>query len=106
MLLRDKDIHSLIDIFSAYDLPFEVWAHGSRVSGEAHEGSDLDLVVRYQNLEPFPLDEYLQIKDQIQKSNIPILVDIFDWARLPESFHANIKANHEVLYSNKKAKVK
>lgn len=33
-------------------------------------------------------------------SNIPILVDLFDWARLPESFHQNIVAQHEVLFSN------
>jgi uncharacterized protein len=28
------------------------------------------------------------------------LVELFDWARLPESFHRNIEAQHEVLYSN------
>jgi hypothetical protein len=28
------------------------------------------------------------------------VVELFDWARLPESFHHNIEAQHEVLYSN------
>ncbi|WP_262895596.1 hypothetical protein [Pedobacter segetis] len=30
-----------------------------------------------------------------------IVVHLFDWARLPESFHKNIEAQHEVLYENK-----
>ncbi|MCY3777616.1 MAG: nucleotidyltransferase domain-containing protein, partial [Candidatus Aminicenantes bacterium] len=30
----------------------EVWAYGSRVNGQSHEGSDLDLVLRSPTLEP------------------------------------------------------
>ena len=30
----------------------EVWAYGSRVNGESHDGSDLDLVLRGPALEP------------------------------------------------------
>ena len=100
MLLRTKDRNSLLEIFSSIDLPIEVWAYGSRVSGSAHDGSDLDLVVRSQNLDKLPIDTYLELKEKIKYSNIPILVDLFDWARLPESFHRNIEALHEVLYSN------
>jgi uncharacterized protein len=98
MLLRNKDKEKLLAMFSNIDLDFEVWAYGSRVSGEAHEGSDLDLVIRNHNLQKFPLDVFLKLKDQIQQSTIPIIVEIFDWARLPESFHKNIEAMHEVLY--------
>ena len=45
MLLRQKDKQTLLQIFSTVVVPIEVWAYGSRVSGTAHEGSDLDLVV-------------------------------------------------------------
>jgi predicted nucleotidyltransferase len=100
MLLRDKDKATLIRIFSSVEIPIEVWAYGSRVSGDAHEGSDLDVVVRYKNLEKLPQKVFMQLKEKIQQSNIPILVELFDWARLPESFHRNIEARHEVLYSN------
>lgn len=100
MLLRTKDRNSLLEIFSSIDLPFEVWAYGSRVSGSAHDGSDLDLVIRPQKLDKLPIDIYMELKGKIKHSNIPILVDLFDWARLPESFHQNIEAQHEVLYSN------
>lgn len=102
MILRNKDKEKLINIFSKIDLDFEVWAYGSRVNGQAHEGSDLDLVIRRHNLNKLPIDVYLDLKDQIQESTIPIVVELFDWPRLPESFHKNIEASHEVLYRSAK----
>lgn len=100
MLLRDKDKQALLKIFSKVEIPMEVWAYGSRVTGDAHEGSDLDLVIRSKDLQKFPWDAFSSIKDEIRESNIPILVDLFDWARLPESFYPNILAEHEILFSN------
>ena len=82
------------------DIPFEVWAYGSRVNGEAHAGSDLDLVLRSYDLQKLPIDVLLDVKDKIRQSNIPIVVELFDWARLPQSFQRNIEAQHEVLFSN------
>lgn len=105
MLLREKDKRALLDIFSSSDTPMEVWAYGSRVSGAAHEGSDLDLVVRYKNLEKIPIDELMTLKEDIKHSNVAIVVELFDWARLPESFHRNIEAEYEVLFSNLKIMV-
>lgn len=102
MLLRDKDKQMLSEIFSATPTFLEVWAYGSRVDGTAHEGSDLDLVVRSQNLKPLPAALYRDLKEKIKKSNIPILVELRDWANLPESFHRNIEQQHEVLFSNLK----
>jgi predicted nucleotidyltransferase len=100
MLLKSKYKQILFEIFSGITAPIEVCAYGSRVTGTAHEGSDLDLVVRAPNNEKFPMDMLMGLKEKIRESNIPILVEIFDWARLPESFHKNIEASHEVLYSS------
>lgn len=100
MLLRDKDRDRLIAIFNSTDYPMEVWAYGSRVTGTAHDGSDLDLVILDRNLKEIPIDVFISLKEKIRESNIPILVDLFDWARLPESFHYNIEADHEVLFRN------
>ncbi|OQA97721.1 MAG: Nucleotidyltransferase domain protein [Bacteroidetes bacterium ADurb.Bin217] len=100
MILREKDKEKLLEIFSRIDYEYEVWAYGSRVSGEAHEGSDLDLVLRPRSLQKMPIDLYLQLKEHIQESTIPIVVELFDWARLPDSFHKNIEAKHEVLYNS------
>jgi uncharacterized protein len=105
MLLRNKDKEKLIAIFSVLDLKFEVWAYGSRVNGDAHEGSDLDLAIRNHHLQKIPIDVYIDLKDKIQQSTIPIVVELFDWARLPQSFQRNIEARHEVLFSNLNAQV-
>ena len=100
MILRNKDRERLIAIFKTATTSFEVWAYGSRVNGDAHDGSDLDLVVRTPDLQKMPVDVFLAIKEKIRESNIPIVVELFDWARLPDTFHKNILAKHEVLYSN------
>lgn len=100
MLLREKDRQSLIEIFQSINIPIEVWAYGSRVNGTAHSGSNLDLVVRGELLMPIPSTVYSALCERITDSNIPILVDLSDWARLPETFQRNIIQKFEVLYSN------
>ncbi len=100
MLLRIKDKQRLLHIFSSVEIPFEIWAYGSRVNGTAHDGSDLDLVIRSPKLNPLPIELYNELCEKIRDSNIPILVELRDWALLPESFHKNIKQQYEVLFSN------
>jgi len=101
MLLRNKDKEALNEFFSSSEAPVEVRAYGSRVNGTAQGGSDLALVVRTRDLQPLPIDVLMDIKVKIQRSNIPMVVELFDWARLPESFHQHIEAEHEVLYADK-----
>ena len=74
----------------------EVWAYGSRVNGRSHEASDLDLVLRGPDLEPLGY-EYVELLEALEQSNIPILVQARDWARLPESFHREIEGDYVVL---------
>ncbi len=78
----------------------EVWAYGSRVTGESHDGSNLDLVVRGPELKPLG-DGFFDLLEAIEKSNIPILVQAHDWARLPESFHREIEKDYVVLQEKK-----
>lgn len=75
----------------------QVWAYGSRVRGQSHEGSDLDLVLR----NPANLSQDVQgcdqLKDALQASDLPMLVDVHQWSRLPQAFHANIQTAYVVL---------
>jgi predicted nucleotidyltransferase len=61
MLLRNKDRERLIAIFETSPVPIEVWAYGSRVNGSAHEGSDLDLVIRTSIAQKLPIEVYLNL---------------------------------------------
>ena len=74
----------------------EVWAYGSRINGRCHEGSDLDLVLRGPALEPLGY-EYVELVEALEQSNLPILVQVHDWAQLPESFHLEIERDYVVL---------
>lgn len=100
MLLREKDKNNLIDIFSSINTPITVWAYGSRVNGKAHSGSDLDLVLRTADLKPIASHQLNTLCEKITESNIPILVELRDWALLPNNFHNNIESNYEVLFSS------
>jgi predicted nucleotidyltransferase len=47
LLLSDRHLHTLQALLAQHAPGAEVWAYGSRVTGGAHEGSDLDLVLRH-----------------------------------------------------------
>ena len=75
----------------------EVWAYGSRVSGRSHDGSDLDLVLRWPALQEIPTERLMDFEDAVRESTIPFLVEARDWARLPERFHREIERDYVVL---------
>ena len=75
----------------------EVWAYGSRVDGRSHEGSDLDLVLCGADLRPIPLNALRGLEEALRDSSIPFIVEVRDWARLPETFHREIERGYVVL---------
>ena len=75
----------------------EVWAYGSRVTGESHDGSDLDLVLRAPDLQEIPIGRLSDLWEALRESTIPFLVEARDWARLPEGFHGEIERDYVVL---------
>ena len=92
MLLREKDRQTLLKIFSEVTVPIEIWAYGSRVKGSAHEGSDLDLVVLRDDHTSLPTDIFEKLIDKIRESNIPILVELRDWAQASQKFSPRYKS--------------
>lgn len=56
-------------------------------------------MLRTQDLQPLPFEHFIDLKDKIEDRTIPSLVDLFDWSRLPPSFHKNIEARHEILFT-------
>ena len=96
--LRPKDL-ALVHELVARCLPLAVavWAYGSRVNGNAHDGSDLDLVLRAPDLAALPAGVLSRFREALTDSYLPIFVDAHDWATLPASFHPRILARYEVL---------
>lgn len=95
--MADAELATVRRILAAFTPRAEVWAFGSRISGRAHPGSDLDLVVR----NPADLDAaqpgLASLQAAFSDSDLPFLVDVVDWARIPESFRHEIERAHVVL---------
>ena len=80
----------------------EVWVYGSRITGESHDGSDLDLVLRAPGLQKIPVGRLSDLWEALRESTIPFLVEARDWARLPEGFHGEIERDYVVLLEQTK----
>ncbi len=95
LFIKEKYLKELINIFENYCPRAEIWAYGSRLNGEAHEGSDLDLVVKDFNDKECNIFDLRQI---LNDSNIPFLMDIFELDKLPASFQEEIKKNYLIIF--------
>ena len=95
--LRPEWLQIVRQLIAAHLPDAEVLAYGSRVSGMSHEASDLDLVARNPADISRPLAGVVALRDAFSESDLPILVDVLDWARIPESFRQEIIRGGVVL---------
>ena len=102
LLLKPRHRRMLEEILREHVPGVEVWAYGSRVSGQSHDGSDLDLVLRAPDLEEIPIGKLVELEEALRLSTIPFLVEARDWARLPESFCREIERDFVVLVERQK----
>lgn len=89
--VKEEYLKELKDIFTKYCPKAEIWAYGSRVKNDCHSGSDLDLVVKSFNEDNKHLGE---LKDLLNDSDIPFLMDIQDFEKLPKYFQDEIKKEY------------
>lgn len=75
----------------------DVWAYGSRVNGNCHDASDLDLVIRNTEDLQKPIKNLSELKQVFRDSDLPIFVDLMDWACLSDSYREEIKKKHQVI---------
>lgn len=94
LYIKPEHLQILKDIFTKYCPNAEIWAYGSRINGNAHQGSDLDLVVKNFNDENKKIYE---LQELIKESNIPFLVDINLYDNLPPSFQEEINKQYIVF---------
>jgi uncharacterized protein len=95
--LPDRYLAMVREILRRYVPEYDVWAYGSRVTGGAFEASDLDLVVRHPADPHQVCDRLFDLREAFVESNVPIRVDVMDWARIPESFHREIECGYVVV---------
>lgn len=103
MLNLKQEYHGvLVDIFNSYCPKAQIWVYGSRIKDSSHSGSDLDLTVKSFNEEGKSLCE---LKELLDSSNIPFLIDINEFEKLPQIMRDEIgKSYVEIFSGNKLAK--
>lgn len=85
---------------------YDVWAYGSRVTGGAYAASDLDLVVRNPHDLLQPCEQIFDLIEAFIDSDLPIRVDVLDWARIPESFRREIERAYVVVQESSQISLK
>jgi len=83
--LETKDYQLLKQILDKY--PYRFYAYGSRVKGNAWKFSDLDLC--YQ--EDIPHEIVYQIKEELEESDLPFIVELVNWKHMRPVFRELIK---------------
>lgn len=98
--LPERYLHQIIPLFESHVPDAEVWAYGSRVNGRSHESSDLDLVLRNpKDLTKAQMWPLIELREALRESDLPILVDVLDWAGIPQSFRDEIERAHVVIHT-------
>lgn len=99
--IKPEYLEEIKGILEKYIPGVEVWAFGSRLGDFCHDGSDLDLVLKYRDNIPVPLEKIQILKESFSESNIPFLIDVIDWARIPDSFHDEILKGYVIIQDSK-----
>jgi len=93
--LNPQDWDEVCQILKTHVPEYAVWAFGSRVTGKAKPYSDLDLAIITD--QPLSLAAMAVIKEAFDDSNLPIRVDVVDWASTDKVFQNIIRENKIVV---------
>ena len=93
--IKEEYLNELKDIFNNYCPNAEIWAYGSRIKHDCHSGSDLDLVVKNFNDDN---KNIIELRTLLNNSDIPFLIDINEFDKLPSYFQEEIKKEYIKLF--------
>ena len=85
--IKEEYLCELIEIFEKYCPNAEIWAYGSRIKNTSHSGSDLNLTVKSFNESGKSIGK---IREILNDSDIPFLIEIQEFDKLPKSFQDEI----------------
>lgn len=93
--VNEKYLDEMIRIFREYCPKAEIWAYGSRIKNDSHSGSDLDLAVK--SFHDDSKDLY-ELRELINDSDIPFLIDIHQFEKLPKHFQEEIQKEYVRIF--------
>ncbi len=93
--LSSHDLNVVCKILKTHASDYAVWAFGSRVKGNAKKYSDLDLAIM--TTRPLSFSQITILKEAFEESDLPIRVDVVDWAETSETFQKIIEQDKVVI---------
>lgn len=93
--LNPRDWEIVRSILARHVPQYEVWAFGSRAKRTAKDYSDLDLAIITEH--PLSLSLSAALSDDFTESDLPIKVDVVDWATTSEAFRRIIERDKIVV---------
>jgi predicted nucleotidyltransferase len=96
--LLPRHLHMVQEILRQHLPNAHVWAYGSRVHGNHHDASDLDLVVRQPDNLSQAQTQLARVSEVFADSNLPLIIELVDWACIPSAFHREIEAGYVVVW--------
>jgi type I restriction enzyme S subunit len=93
--LNPRDWEIVRRVLANHVPQYEVWAFGSRTKGTAKKYADLDLVIITEH--PLGLSVSASLNDDFAESDLPIKVDVVDWATTSEVFRRIIESDKVVI---------
>lgn len=82
---EDRHVKIIKEILSHF--PYEMYAFGSRVTGNPRKFSDLDLCYKQE----IPAHVLVEIEEAFENSNLPFKVELISWKRCDEDFKSRIE---------------
>ena len=98
LTLNPRYLNIVLALIRQYLPQAQIWAYGSRVNGDCHDASDLDLVVRNPAALEQSLPALFDFQEALVTSNLPIRTDIVDWAQIPLSFQQEIERGYAEIW--------
>lgn len=95
LAVHPGELAIILDILARHIPDREIWAFGSRVTGNAKPYSDLDLAVMGDT--PLPLATAAALAEAFSESVLPFKVDVVDWATASERFREIIARDKVVV---------
>lgn len=93
--IAPRDWADVLRILREHAPGMEVWAFGSRAKRTAKPYSDLDLALITQ--QALTLEQLATITDAFDTSDLPIRVDVVDWAATSDAFRKIIERDRVVV---------
>ena len=77
------------NILKEYARNYSFYYYGSRVKGAFNKTSDLDILIKGEN--EMPLPDLIKLKEKMNESRLPYIVNFTDYNSVDENFYNLIK---------------